>query len=91
MYNIGIEFEYDQNKSGTNFTKHGLTFEDAKKLWFVENIYFDLRHKGERRLMIIGFLKGKCYSCIFTVRGAKIRIISVRRSREEEETRYREK
>ena len=45
----------------------------------------------EARYMIIGFLKSEIYSCIFTLRGKKIRIISCRKSHRNERRFYYEK
>jgi uncharacterized DUF497 family protein len=39
---------------------------------------------GERRYLVIGKISGKHWSAVITYRGHRIRIISVRRSREEE-------
>ncbi|MDI6794421.1 MAG: BrnT family toxin, partial [bacterium] len=43
------------------------------------------------RAKIIGKIKSDLYSCIFTIRGEKIRIISCRRSRKNERSIYHEK
>jgi len=47
--------------------------------------------KGEDRFVIIGRSEDKMYSCVFTFRERKIRIISCRRSREKEKRGYYEK
>ena len=91
MYNIDIKFEYYPLKSVFNLRKHGLSFEEAKNLWFVQNVFLELKHEKEKRLMLIGLLNDKCYSCVFTLRESRVRIISVRRSRKNEEELYHEK
>ena len=44
----------------------------------------------EIRWLRIGFISEKMYTCIFTYRGKKVRLISLRRSRESEVRRYNE-
>jgi len=85
-YNIyTMEFEFDPAKSEGNKKKHGIDCVDAQALWddpdFVE---IPATATGERRFLVIGKITGKHWSGIMTYRGNRIRIISVRRSREEE-------
>lgn len=84
-------FEYNENKSLINKKKHGVDFEEAKTIWFSDNVILPALTKGEERLMIIGKIKHVLYSCIFTKRDNSIRIISCRRSREREGRLYHEK
>jgi len=85
-YNIyTMEFEFDPVKSEVNKNKHGIDFVDAQALWddpdFLE---IPATTTGERRSVVIGRIAGKHRPGIVTCRGDRIRIISVRRSREEE-------
>lgn len=84
-YMKDIVFEYDPQKSVLNQHKHGVDFEKAKNLWFVENIIIPLMTAPEARYMIIGKIENKLFSCIFTYRGTKVRIISCRRVRLQKE------
>lgn len=86
-----MEFEYDLNKSATNKQKHGVDFEEAKAIWSEDNVILPAITKGEQRYMIIGKIKANIYSCIFTIRKKKIRIISCRKSGEKERRIYYEK
>jgi hypothetical protein len=80
-----MEFEFDQNKSQTNLSKHGIDFEDAKQLWLDRGrIEIPTKTIDEPRFLIISKLNGKYWSGIFTMRRNVIRIISVRRSRKNE-------
>lgn len=80
-----MEFEYDRNKSLSNLAKHGIDFEDSKALWNDQNaLVFTSNRENEVRFLTIGMIKEKHWSAISTLRGDKIRIISVRRSREKE-------
>jgi len=80
-----MEFEFDEAKSDGNKKKHGINFVDAQVLWndpdFVE---VPVTTSGERRYLVIGKISGKHWSAVITYRGNRIRIISMRRSREEE-------
>lgn len=80
-----LNFEYDQKKSELNETKHGISFEEAKKLWDDLNaVKLEAIERSEIRYLLIAKLYKKHWSAIYTYRGEKIRIISVRRSRKNE-------
>lgn len=84
-----MEFEYDSKKSEANKAKHGIDFEQAKALWDDRNmLVVDSQYSSEERQMGIAQLSNKIWSAIFTVRGEKVRLISVRRARDEEVKRY---
>ena len=83
-------FDLDPKKSEANREKHKVSLQEATLLWSVQAVVIEARTQDEPRFMIIGKLKGKFYSCIFTVRGEAIRLISARRSREKEEAIYYE-
>ncbi len=80
-----MPFEYNSKKSQSNFGKHGIDFEKAQGIWddpdFIE---IPANTSDEPRWLVIGKISGKCWSAVITYRGDNIRIISVRRSREEE-------
>ena len=79
-------FEYDEEKSSINKTKHGIDFKEAQALW-KDPYSFDLpspQSKDEERFLVLGQIKSKNYTAIITYRKSNIRIISVRRSREKE-------
>lgn len=79
-----MEFEFDPEKSKANREKHGISLEEATRLWSVPAVETEARTEDERRFLIIGPLGDKLYSCIFTRRGEKIRLISARRRRRKE-------
>ena len=84
-----MDFEYDPVKSAANLRKHGISFEDARRLWLDENrVVVGARSETEPREAIIARLSGTHWTAIYTVRGASIRIVSVRRSRDEERQGY---
>lgn len=78
-------FEYDEEKSNTNSEKHGIDFIEAQKLWEDPGLLeIPARTQDEERFLVIGKIEGKHWSGVITYRNKNIRIISVRRSREEE-------
>ena len=79
------EFEYDERKSASNLKKHGIDFDTARALWLDPDlIEVPARTEDEPRYLIVGLIGTKHWSAVITYRKTKIRIISVRRSREEE-------
>lgn len=82
-------FEYDEQKSLINEEKHGISFEEAQELWDDPNYYeVKLEFKGERRTAVLARWEGTYWTAITTMRGTSIRIISVRRSTQEEKRLY---
>ncbi len=80
-----MEFEYDPAKSEANKTKHGIDFIEAQAIWedpdFIE---IPAKTSDEPRSLIIGRILDKHWSAVITHRKDKTRIISARRSRQEE-------
>ncbi len=85
---MDILFEYDEEKSLSNLKKHGIDFMKAQEIWKDRFIEFAARSEFENRYAIIGPVEQKVYVCIFTIRDDKIRIISCRRARKNEEMLY---
>jgi uncharacterized protein len=84
-----VLFEYDPGKSQGNKSKHGIDFDEAQLLWNdVFRVEIQAQSTTEPRLIIIGKVWGKHWSAIVTYRDESIRIISVRRSRENEVNLY---
>lgn len=78
-------FEYDPAKSQLNKSKHGLDFEEAQLLWSdPRRVEIQASFTTEPRFMVIGQVAGKHWSAIITYRENNIRLISVRRSRDDE-------
>ena len=78
-------FQYDQDKSAADKDNNGIDFEEAQELWRDPDLLdVPARAMDEPRWMVIGKLGGKHWSAVVTRRSGDIRVISVRRSREEE-------
>lgn len=82
-------FEFDPKKSESNQKKHGIDFVEAQALWqdpdFIEIL---AKSDDEPRALVVGMIGGKHWSAIITYRDDKVRIISVRRSRNTEVALY---
>ena len=78
-------FRIDSDKSAANKRKHGIDFEVAQRLWAdARLVEIPARTTDEPRWLLIGKIDEKHWSAIITRRGDNIRLISVRRSRDEE-------
>lgn len=84
-----MDFEFDKRKSRSNAEKHGIDFEMAQSLWFdPQRIVVKARSETESRYALIANLSGQIWTAVFTLREERIRIISVRRSRDDEKKGY---
>ena len=84
-----MDFEFDEVKSAANKEKHGIDFLQAQLLWEdARALMVQANSVDEPRFAIIAELQGKTWTCIFTHRENRIRIISTRRARHGEEQKY---
>lgn len=84
-----MDFEFDPEKSASNRSKHGIDFVEAQSLWLDPNrLEIRARSLDEMRIQVVGTIGKQVWSAFITVRGERVRIISVRRARDEEEERY---
>jgi uncharacterized DUF497 family protein len=78
-------FEFDPKKSAANLVKHGIDFVEAQLLWADPDLLeIPARTEDEPRWLVIGRIESRHWSAIVTFRGGIIRIISARRSRQDE-------
>jgi uncharacterized protein len=85
-------FEFDAHQSKANLAKHGIDFVQAQTLWRdPDALEVPSNHAGEPRRLWIAAREGKLWTAIHTEREGRIRIISVRRSRESERNAYYER
>jgi uncharacterized protein len=84
-----MEFEFDAEKSASNRDKHGIDFVEAQALWDDRWLYsHPVAVNDEIRYIVTGMLGQKLWTAIMTIRGDRIRIISVRRARQDERRSY---
>ena len=86
-----MRFEFDPIKSARNKAKHGIDFVEAQAFWQDDGLAESMSKvnlAGEARFLAIGRIDGKHWTAICTFRGMSVRIISVRRARQEEVAYY---
>jgi hypothetical protein len=84
-----MEFEWDEKKSRANKSKHGIDFNAATELWSDQDrIEIQTNFPAENRNALIGKIRDKLWTAIFTRRVNATRIISVRRARKKETKLY---
>ena len=84
-----MQFEFDPLKSAANLQKHGIDFIGAQALWSdPDRLEVPARSVDEPRTQVIGRIGDLVWSAFVTSRGERIRIISVRRARDEEKAAY---
>ena len=80
-----MEYEFDPKKSDINKNKHGIDFIKAQALWNdADLLEIPAKTSDEARFLVIGKIDDKHWTGIVTYRNDNIRIISVRRARNEE-------
>ena len=78
-------FEFDRRKSDANKIKHGIDFVEAQRLWDdIDLLEIPAKTTDEPRFLVVAKIGEKHWTGIITYRNDNIRIISVRRAREEE-------
>jgi uncharacterized protein len=85
-----MEFEWDEEKDAQNRAKHGIGLGEAMRMdWVVGTTVVDERlDYGEERLRRYAFWNGRLFMCAFTMREAKVRVISFRKANRREVRRY---
>ena len=75
-------FTWDEKKRKLNLAKHGIDFDDAAAIFDGPLVTVEDRREdyGERRYVALGFLADVIVSLTYTVRGDRIRIISIRKA-----------
>jgi len=71
-----MKFEYGTNESLSNLNKHGISFEEARRLWFGIRLVIAFRSNREKRFMAVGKIGSEFYSCLYTFCNDYICIIS---------------
>ena len=86
-------FEWNSAKSSENYRKHGVSFEEARSVFYDENAieYFDPDHsQNEERFIMLGLSAHLrvLVVCHCHRRNSAIRIISARKADQDEEKSY---
>jgi len=89
-----LRFEWDKRKEKTNIKKHGISFDEARTVFYDENAiqYFDIDHsKDEDRFILLGIsfnLRIVVVCHCFRKSETVVRIISARKADGDEENEY---
>ena len=77
-----MTYEWDSDKATANLVKHGVAFDNAKDFsWDLAVGWIDDRADyGELRRIAVAPLRGRLHVMVFTKRGERIRIISLRKA-----------
>ena len=90
-----IHFEWNKKKNEANLKKHGISFEEAKSVFYDQNAieFFDEEHShDEQRFLLLGFsdkLRLLLICHCFRKSDSRIRIISARKATKNEAKNYR--
>lgn len=90
VYTQNDEFEWDDSKSASSVEKHGVSFEEARRVFrdpFAIELLDDRRDYGEDRYVLIGMSDSRVLVVAYTEREARRRIVSARKA-EPNERRY---
>lgn len=84
-----MDFEWDEAKRLANLAKHALDFRDAPLVLDDAHLVAPARPGAEEpRWLMIGRLEGRHVCIVVTRRADAIRVISMRRARDDERERY---
>jgi len=88
-----MQFEWDENKNQLNQRKHGISFDEAKEIFFA-TFFTSVSEKidyGEIREISIGKIQSVLIvAVVHTDRNGKVRIISARKATPKERRKYNE-
>ena len=91
---IELRFEWDENKDKSNIQKHGVSFDEARTVFYDEHAiqFFDPDHsESEDRFLLLGTsfkLKTLVICHCFRQEETVVRIISARKADKDEEQIY---
>ena len=91
---VGMELEWDTAKAVVNLKKHGISFEDAERVFYdlgrIET-YDGRENYGEDRWATIGLVYSAVLYVVYTIRNREtVRLISARKANAYEQKQYRE-
>jgi uncharacterized DUF497 family protein len=89
-WSYGVELEWDEPKRQVTLELRGLDFDDARTVFSgkILTLEDDRLDYGETRYQTIGELRGKIVMIVWTSRGERRRIISMRVCNEQERRSY---
>ncbi len=84
-------FVWDEEKRQANIAKHGFYFVRADQVLCAPHVLLASDYGGtEKRFLAVGKIEGRMATVVYTMRGEKYRIISIRSARHEEKRAFEE-
>jgi uncharacterized DUF497 family protein len=84
-----VYVEWDEDKRRSNLDKHGLDFVRAADMLSGVHVVIPSLYEGdEPRWLAVGVVEARLVTLVFTLRGDRHRIISLRRARHDERRIY---
>jgi uncharacterized protein len=83
-------YEWDAGKAAANLAKHGVPFDAIHEFDWTTSIerVDDRKEYGELRIIAVGYIDARIHVVVYTPRGDRLRIISLRRASRDEEQIY---
>jgi uncharacterized DUF497 family protein len=87
-----MEIAFDPAKNERNIQERGISFELAADFDFETAIFVQDTRKdyGEKRFRAFGYIGDRLHALVFTMRGEKLRVISLRKANKKEVRWYEE-
>ena len=83
-----IEYEWDEEKNAANLAAGRLGFAAVEDFEWQTALITPSPRSGESRWAAIGYIENRLHYVVYTTRGERIRIISLRRASRQEEKLY---
>lgn len=85
-----MPISYNALKNETNIRERGLSFEAVRDLDMTKALIVEDIRKvyEERRFQVLGLIEGRLHMLVFTPRGGKMHVISLRKANPREIKRY---
>ena len=81
-----MQFDWDDDKALSNAEKHGVVFDVVRSFEIVTAVVVedDRKDYGELRLVALGLIGPRVHVLVYTERGRKVRVISLRKANRKE-------
>jgi uncharacterized DUF497 family protein len=83
-----VEFEWDEAKRAANIAKHDIDFEAANSFIWADALIEESPQGGEMRYAATSYIGRRLHQLVFTMRGERVRIISLRKAHWKEVAQY---
>ena len=86
---IDVKFEFDPDKNQHNIVRRGFGFDLVSRFDFDDVLEVEQVVDGEWRNFALGYIDGRLYALVYTLRGGDVvRVISLRKANKREVKRY---